>query len=141
MPVWYQRGVALLLFGAGAGIGSLPAQVLTLDASRTRALETSPVLRAAREAVAAGVGRERQCGGARGARREAAGYRREAAADPPAFSHKVRFRRVGADGSIAMLRHRHPVAQFTRESGPIVPNRFREEVSCQSAPVSTGVGT
>lgn len=115
MPDWYQRGVALLLLGAGAGIGSLPAQVLTLDASRTRALENSPVLRAAQEAIGAAAGRARQAGafpnpvlsysreqtarggltswqniglveqrldvgGARGARRDAAGYRAAAAA-------------------------------------------------------------
>ncbi len=99
---------------SGLGVSTLPAQVLSLEEARARAIQTSPDLIAARAAVEAAAARERQAdafpnpvltyareqtsgggltnwqnialfeqrldfGGQRGARREAAGLRREAA--------------------------------------------------------------
>lgn len=54
--------VLLLLLGVAPGSRPLAAQVLTLEEARTRALQASPALAAAREAVEAAAGRERQAG-------------------------------------------------------------------------------
>ena len=62
MSFWYRRGLALLALGVGLGIRSLPAQVLTLEEARIRAIKTSPELNAAREGIVASAGRERQAG-------------------------------------------------------------------------------
>lgn len=62
MSSWYRLGVVLLLLGTVPGIRPLPAQVLTLEAARTRALAASPELIAASEGIAAAAGRERQAG-------------------------------------------------------------------------------
>jgi len=126
MSFW-KRAVLLSLLTGAAAAARLPAQVLSLEQARTRALEASPALRAAREATMAAAGRERQAGafpnptlsysreqtsrggreswqniglveqqldfgGARGARRDAAGLRRRAAeADGSSVEATVRY--------------------------------------------------
>ncbi|MBK6424345.1 MAG: TolC family protein [Gemmatimonadetes bacterium] len=63
MPRRWPRASLLLLLPGLLPIGvRVEAQVLTLDQARARAVEVSPVLAAAREAVRAAGGRERQAG-------------------------------------------------------------------------------